>query len=76
MLAEGTHNDCATWLMQQFENPACPFVTKEAFFDNARRKYGRSLSERGFLKAWGAATVHYPERRRSGPRPKKMNSAR
>lgn len=76
MLAEGTHNDCATWLMIQFEDPNCPFATKEQFFEGAATKFGRSLSERGFLKAWGAATLDYPDRRRSGPRLKGRNSAR
>lgn len=76
MLAEGTHNDCATWLMQHFEDPACPYATKEQFFEGATRQFGPSLSERGFLKAWGAATLDYPERRRAGPRVKKANSAR
>jgi hypothetical protein len=76
MLAEGTHNDCATWLMMQFEDRACPFVTREQFFEGAKTKFGPSLSERGFLKAWGAATLGYPDRRRSGPRLKRANSAR
>jgi len=76
MLAEGTHNDCASWLMKQFEDPDCSFATKEQFFEGATAKFGRSLSERGFLKAWAAATLDYPHRRRSGPRLKGRNSAR
>lgn len=76
LLAEGTHNDCAAWLMLQFESPTCPFNTKEEFFEEAQKKFGRSLSERGFLRSWTAATADYPERRRSGPRRKRVNSTR
>lgn len=73
-LVEGTLNDCAAWLMGQFEDPVSPLVTREDFFKGAKRKFGGSLSERGFADAWRAATIDYPERRKPGPRQKRANS--
>jgi hypothetical protein len=75
-LVEGTLNDCAAWLMGQFEDPACALVRREDFFNAAKRRFGDLLSERGFADAWRAATVDYPERRKSGPRQKRRSSAR
>jgi hypothetical protein len=75
-LVEGTLNDCAAWLMGQFEDPACPLVTKEDFFKAAKKRFKVLLSERGFADAWRAATSDYPERRKPGPRPKRANSPR
>ncbi len=75
-LVERTLNDCAAWLMGQFEDPTCLLATREQFFEGAKRKFGGSLSERGFADAWRAATIDYPERRKPGPRQKRANSSR
>ena len=74
-LAEGTINDCACWLIQQFENPSTREFTKEEFWKRATAHFKRSLSQRGFLDAWRAATPDYPERRISGPKRGEANSA-
>ena len=75
-LVEGTLNDCAAWLMVQFEEPDCPMATREQFFEGAKRRFGGALSERGFADAWRVATMDYPERRKPGPRLKRANSPR
>jgi hypothetical protein len=75
-LVEGTLNDCAAWLMVQFEDFACPMITREEFFEGAKRRFGGALSRRGFADAWRAATIDYPERRKPGPRQKSANSPR
>jgi hypothetical protein len=75
-LVEGTVNDCATWLMVQFEDPACPLIKKEQFFESAKKKFGAALSERGFNDAWRTATIDYPERRKPGPRETSAHSQR
>jgi hypothetical protein len=71
-----TKNDCAAWLAGQFEDPGCPMLTRDQFFDAAKRRFGGRLSERAFLEVWAAVTEDYPERSKSGPRRKKASTPR
>lgn len=73
-LVEGTREECAAWLMLQFDDPECPWSRKEQFFENAKRVFGALLSENCFLEAWKDAVVEFPSRSKPGPRTEKANS--
>jgi len=74
-LTEATLNECATWLLMQFEDASTAAMPKDELFAQAKKVFPNVLSRRGFNRAWAAVAGDYPDRTKSGPR-LKANSKR